>query len=123
MSKQREKKHSKLHPYLVGYTGKFYRDHRLCPLKMNRKYKNALAEQEHDRDTKILELSQTLEVYWQHYDLILSLRKENNCNSNSVLIQELEEDKATLRKKLLYLKSKLDGQFPETLRRSIKQSS
>ena len=53
MSKQREKRHSKLHPYLVGYTGKFYRDHRLHPLKMNTKYKNALAEQKRDRDTKV----------------------------------------------------------------------
>ena len=53
ISKQREKRHSKLHPYLVGYTGKFYSDHRLYPLKMSKKYKDALAEQKRERDTKV----------------------------------------------------------------------
>ena len=53
MSRQRERRFSKLHPYLVGYTGKVYRDHRLYPLKMNGKYKNALTKEKHDRDTKV----------------------------------------------------------------------
>ena len=53
MLKPYNQRHWHGHPYLVGNTGKVCSDNRLSPLKINKKYRNALKEEKCERDAKV----------------------------------------------------------------------
>ena len=59
MKRRRKRRKAVLQPQvtLIGNSGKICRDNRLCRLRMTKKYKTFLMEQEYEKRTKVLCMS------------------------------------------------------------------
>ncbi|CAB4005238.1 Hypothetical predicted protein [Paramuricea clavata] len=103
-------------PNLIGFAGKATVDRRLFPLRMDRRYKSTLEETKRERDAKI---SQRVKCVQQHKyltGLMGSLDQQNMDNCNTSLLEELEEKRMTVQRKLnrldvelVYIKKNMKG--------------
>ncbi|CAB3998738.1 Divergent AAA region [Paramuricea clavata] len=123
MKRCRKRRKPSLQPQviLVGNSGRICQDNRLCRLRMTKKYKNFLMEQEKEKNAKISEMSKLVEQYENLSCVIHNLNQENADNSNADLLQELKEMQTKYRERLLHLESTFMDRIPDALNRSVRE--